>query len=195
MTTPREPRSLGCAPSCGRCCDPVSIPLLTWEKMRAWAALADFPDPRTARGWRDWRRVGWTDDDRPRAIDITYGPDRTTVDDARFVSAHWTPTQPDPLDALVARVMGVEPTVTAVCDVYDSEHRRCSDWENRPPICRGFPWYGVEPTGEGARAAFPHARTTVGLGTVGCSYLHDLPADQRPPNSRPLLPLHIKGTL
>jgi Fe-S-cluster containining protein len=31
------------------------------------------------------------------------------------------------------------------CDLYDSETRRCTDFENRPPMCRGYPWYDEKP--------------------------------------------------
>ena len=31
------------------------------------------------------------------------------------------------------------------CRHYNIETRQCLDYENRPSICRGFPWYGKEP--------------------------------------------------
>jgi Fe-S-cluster containining protein len=31
------------------------------------------------------------------------------------------------------------------CDNYDVETKRCTDYENRPGVCRGFPWYGDKP--------------------------------------------------
>lgn len=32
------------------------------------------------------------------------------------------------------------------CDVFDPVTRACTDYENRPPICRHYPWYGKSPT-------------------------------------------------
>ena len=34
------------------------------------------------------------------------------------------------------------------CDAYDSESHLCTAHEERPGICRGYPWYGREPTAE-----------------------------------------------
>lgn len=31
------------------------------------------------------------------------------------------------------------------CDVFDSERRTCGDYDNRPPVCVDFPWYGKRP--------------------------------------------------
>lgn len=31
------------------------------------------------------------------------------------------------------------------CDRYDPVAKRCTDYENRPDVCRGFPWYGQSP--------------------------------------------------
>jgi Fe-S-cluster containining protein len=31
------------------------------------------------------------------------------------------------------------------CDRYDTETRRCTDYENRPVVCREYPWYGEPP--------------------------------------------------
>lgn len=34
------------------------------------------------------------------------------------------------------------------CDLYDPATKRCTDYDNRPDACRGFPWYDspVDPT-------------------------------------------------
>lgn len=63
------------------------------------------------------------------------------------------------------------------CANYDREHRRCRDYENRPPLCQRFPWYGEEPHG--------------GLVELHCSFLLDVPAGQRPEGARPLIPLAV----
>jgi uncharacterized cysteine cluster protein YcgN (CxxCxxCC family) len=31
------------------------------------------------------------------------------------------------------------------CDNYDEETRRCTDYENRPDICRRYPWFNGVP--------------------------------------------------
>jgi Fe-S-cluster containining protein len=50
--------------------------------------------------------------------------------DARFIWEHWHLN----LDA-----------ETYGCDVFDEGTRRCTDHANRPPVCRGYPWYGRAP--------------------------------------------------
>jgi Fe-S-cluster containining protein len=31
------------------------------------------------------------------------------------------------------------------CDRYDPVAKLCTDYDNRPDVCRGFPWYGQRP--------------------------------------------------
>jgi Fe-S-cluster containining protein len=31
------------------------------------------------------------------------------------------------------------------CRHFDAETRTCLDYANRPPVCRDYPWYGMEP--------------------------------------------------
>lgn len=64
------------------------------------------------------------------------------------------------------------------CDMFDSSSRRCTAYGGRPPVCQGFPWYGDGPVPE--RAAYLPAP---------CSFLAEVPPDQRPAGSRPLIPL------
>lgn len=66
------------------------------------------------------------------------------------------------------------------CDRFDPDARTCTAHEDRPDVCRDFPWYGEKPGEAGARS----------LDRV-CSYLLDVPADQRPTGSRPLIPLEV----
>jgi len=65
------------------------------------------------------------------------------------------------------------------CSRYDSEHEACSAYEDRPPLCRRFPWYGREP-GDGNVPAESR-----------CSYLLDVPPATRPEGARPLIPLTV----
>lgn len=32
------------------------------------------------------------------------------------------------------------------CPSFDLETRRCTDYDNRPPVCRGYPWYDRGPS-------------------------------------------------
>ena len=66
------------------------------------------------------------------------------------------------------------------CDAYDPGHQECTAHDARPPLCRGFPWYGDGPSAE--RAGRVHRE---------CSYLADLPPGDRPEGSRPLIPLTV----
>jgi len=60
--------------------------------------------------------------------------------DLTFAAAHWRATGAVDGDGRFAYT----------CSAFDTTTRRCSAHETRPPICRGYPWYGREP-----RAADP----------------------------------------
>jgi Fe-S-cluster containining protein len=65
------------------------------------------------------------------------------------------------------------------CAKYDVESRTCTAHSLRPQVCRDYPWYGREPSASGMSRR------------LRCSYLLDLPPDQRPENAYPLIPLEI----
>lgn len=154
----------GCA-RCGNCCDPVVLDDETYERLgKYWTstALESCPDPRTGEGWAAWLEIGHTDDDRERQI-AKYIPGSDYRADADFITAHW-----HPLGDSEYR-----------CDAFDPVTRLCTARDGRPPVCRNYPWYGREPSAE-------QAAKNMG---PQCSYLADLPPDQRPEGSRPLIPL------
>lgn len=76
--------------------------------------------------------------------------------EAVWLLEHWTLTE--------TVVGGVEMR----CDQFDPTTRLCTAHDERPQICRGFPWYQRDP--EGANIA----------GLPRCSFWADLPEDQRP---------------
>jgi len=54
------------------------------------------------------------------------------------------------------------------CAAFDPETRLCGARDDRPPVCRGFPWYGQEPNAGR-------------LGSLSrCSFWADIPPAQRP---------------
>lgn len=61
------------------------------------------------------------------------------------------------------------------CAYYDGQTQECRAYDQRPPVCRDFPWYGREPDGD-----FAEGR---------CSYLLDVAPSERPDGARPLIPL------
>jgi Fe-S-cluster containining protein len=105
----------------------------------------------------------------------------TASDDDRFIAAHWHP---------VSGWCGAEgggqaaPGVVRLdlrCDAFDPATRLCTARENRPPVCRDYPWYGDEPaTSSRAATLYP-----------GCSYLADVAPSLRPDDARPLIPLTV----
>jgi Fe-S-cluster containining protein len=91
-------------------------------------------------------------------------------DDDRFITQHWHP--------LSAWTDEDGTWLQMRCDMFDPDSRLCTAREARPPVCRGFPWYGDGPCAGRAGELLSH-----------CSYLADVPPGQRPPESRPLIPL------
>lgn len=65
------------------------------------------------------------------------------------------------------------------CDRFDPELRACTAYDDRPPVCRDFPWYSdVIKDGHTLR-------------DKRCSFLLDVPPDMRPEGARPLIPIEV----
>lgn len=77
---------------------------------------------------------------------------RPDTPDLRLMTQHWRPTGERRGD-----LHGY------VCDFFDPVSRRCAAHDARPPICRGYPWYGAAP---GVRTVELPAR---------CAFRADLP--------------------
>lgn len=91
--------------------------------------------------------------------------------DAVFLDNHWHPDG--------VRLGQDEPGLYYYrCDAFDRESRTCTAHSERPRVCSGYPWYGKGPV-------------TGKVSNPRCSYLLDLPPDQRPENARPLIPLTV----
>lgn len=149
----------GCA-RCGTCCE--NIWCETAQDLPHWttAAMEGVPDPGTDEGWTHWQSSGW--EDRAKA-QRWYDPDGDNRKNAEFIVAHWHPN---------------DDGETYSCDRFDPATRLCTAHDGRPAVCSGFPWYGRDPDDEHIKALPAH-----------CSYLADVPPDQRPEGSRPLIPL------
>jgi len=66
------------------------------------------------------------------------------------------------------------------CDQFDPASRLCTAGDDRPPVCRYYPWYLDGPCAE--RAADLHSH---------CSYLLQVMPADRPEGSRPLIPIEV----
>lgn len=72
--------------------------------------------------------------------------------DLDFIEAHWHVLET--LDDGGAKLS---------CDQFDAEARVCTAHDERPPVCRGYPWYGAPPTQAVVEKLSPH-----------CSFVADL---------------------
>lgn len=187
--------SYGCALGCGRCCDPVELPDGTWLMFKFWAPdgpWRELPDPAIDYG--PWAEM-FGDDIREKVIAMWNDPADDVRVNAAFAVTNWHPRPTTAGKLLVARLVGLSSPTYIDCDAFDHDTRLCTAHTDRPPICSGFPWYGLDPATavrEMTRPV-PYARAhgTVGGGSVGCSFITDLPADLTPPHTRPLIPLHV----
>lgn len=154
-------RTLGCV-RCGSCCEPVPFTTEEHQTVTAWstAALRGVPGPGTDEGWAHWLATGWTGERRHVAI-ARYDPGGRWRQDADFIAEHWTPQGEH-----------------CVCDRYDPDTASCTAHDERPPVCRDYPWYRDGPTQERAARLEPQ-----------CSYLLDVAPTQRPAGARPLIPI------
>ena len=151
----------GCA-QCGSCCTHIWLTV----DPRKWStrALANIPDPSTDEGWAYWlKNSDHADADRAKVLGM-YDPAGRYRADADFIATHFAET----CDGYWT------------CDAYDPEHGTCTAHDDRPPLCRDYPWYSEQPSAERG----DHL-------SKQCSYLADLPPDQRPEDARPLIPLTV----
>lgn len=96
----------------------------------------------------EWPEERWDGDERGTRAEVF--PNLT------FMYEHWHCTD----------VRGS--TVLLRCDAFDVSTRTCTMYEQRPPVCRDYPWYGKTP----AREHAPRSDR--------CSFWLDLPDDVRP---------------
>ena len=67
--------------------------------------------------------------------DIRQSASTTGAEDLVFAAAHWQATGERDADGRHAYA----------CDRFDPVSRLCTAHDERPPICRGYPWYGDPP--------------------------------------------------
>ena len=158
------PKSLGCA-KCGACCQNLTVAADPTGGFDRWTtrALEGVPDPRV--DWKHWLTHGWTDDQRELA-ERRYDPDGGLRADADFITEHWHEIDGHPGNYR--------------CDRFDPETLLCTAHDERPPVCRGFPWYGDGPSVERAANLDP-----------ACSFLLDVKPTDRPEGARPLIPVEV----
>jgi Fe-S-cluster containining protein len=160
---------------CGDCCAEIwvrpSPEDLAEGPGKYWPWFYDKPDPRTDEGWAQWLEW-WPDEDwEARIPKGCSGFDGRSWQCEEWENARW-----------YRQLVYVEPGGQLegrqhhyTCPHFDAEARTCTDYANRPPVCRDFPWYGRPP---GSRP----------LGAVSkrCTYWADAPEEQRPPDWVPV---------
>lgn len=132
---------------CGDCCDPVTHDVRQSRAfVRGWAGAAD---PRIDYVWTNLyvKESKWREDRREEAI-------RNYLD-ARWMVDHWL----DLGDG------------DALCDAFDPETRTCLAYDERPPVCSSYPWYG-KPPDNGA------------IASLRCSFWADVPKEDWPKGVR-----------
>lgn len=145
---------------CGDCCKVIA----TLKPLRHYKDVAKSYGPWVAYwdGGGDGLPDGWEPEDAERA--------RTIHATASFVAAHWHRiTKREAWDRLPP--MGGYPGhFYYICDQWDEDTKLCKAGDDRPPICKDFPWYG-QPVGD--------QRLNVALRR--CAYWADVKPENRPP--------------
>lgn len=107
---------------CGGCCDPVALPLSPLEISQLTEDECD--SPLTYR---------WL------TQDLTVIKRREGLQRANYMSQG---------GKSMRVTKGIGKTETEIvytmfyeCRHYDAENRECTNYENRPPMCSGYPWY------------------------------------------------------
>lgn len=132
--------------SCGGCCDPVSMPF-SQQQLREVG-------PRAMTSIEDYLFV---------LNDLTRIPYREGLRKSPHYKQGGVTTVGYGLDGEVLMMH----SVFYECRHFDKDTRRCTNYENRPPLCRDYPWYGDPPD---PSKALP----------LDCSYIEDIPVHLRP---------------
>lgn len=139
---------------CGDCCDRIGY-FGDWNRLQQWA---DY-----AKSWREWAMYNLRDGEDGGLDEY----EARMIADSEFILAHWSPN-PDEADAAMPSFK---------CSAFDPVARLCTAHNTRPPICRGFPWYGE-------RSGVAHSRLP-----ARCSFWADVPLENRPGAGLKLLPV------
>jgi Fe-S-cluster containining protein len=136
---------------CGLCCEVIGI--------RA--------DP--AYYQRDPKDIVWPGDE-PEAVPLIFH-------EFMWIKQHFHPISIEEAIAINPHI--VDETTREghsyyTCDAYDKETKLCTAHDDRPAICRDFPWYGKSVNPYNLKS-FPR-----------CSYWRDLPRSLWPPGVDPL---------
>jgi Fe-S-cluster containining protein len=105
--------------NCGACCDPFM--------------MVFSPSDITILGPQ-------LDPDERAFYDAHLTPIRRA--DGRRMVAHWSSGWSEFIIDGEAKMV---PAFYYQCDRYDAVAKRCTDYENRPDVCRDYPWYGEPP--------------------------------------------------
>lgn len=109
---------------CGACCDPFVLPMGPVD-------LGNVPLSLLAGS--------------STADDVAFYRDHLTPmsrGDGRRMTLEWNEGF---THVFVNDRLELRPAFYYRCDRYDPVAKRCTDYDNRPPVCRGYPWYGRGP--------------------------------------------------
>lgn len=107
---------------CGECCNPVT---LLPERVAYLTRFYDRGNPDT-----EPEKFPELDLSDPVVLDKA----REHYHNGRYVVEHWTDRTLDP-----------DGIVSVRCPFYDKYTGACKNYDDRPPLCSGFPWYGKAP--------------------------------------------------
>jgi Fe-S-cluster containining protein len=130
---------------CGDCCESIWLNTTKTRMRQSMVAVDPDIDPDV------WIAIGWTVESARRARE-----------NAKFLLQHWH------------RSSGGGKNIRWSCDAFNSETRLCEAHDERPAVCRDYPWYGGAPK-EGVLNKLPK-----------CSFWADLPIAQRPVGWQPI---------
>lgn len=111
---------------CGRCCDPVPLPYTQEDIARVLPGML-------AGGKADRDFVLHV----LKPISRREGLARSWYSSGKTAGL----TSSDPRNGKAEVVT----TFFYECSWYDRENKRCTNYENRPPLCRSYPWYEGRP--------------------------------------------------
>lgn len=147
---------------CGACCDPF---VTTVAPIHLQDGAADRV---IGREEADWMRAHLTPLRRKDGL--------ARVKD--YIRAGGFSDMPPLRDRLTGKLrfeVGLLPSHFYTCDIFDPVTRKCTDYDNRPGVCRDYPWYGSPPDPNKSLPTMCSYRADAGLPVA------DVPVEWRRP--------------
>lgn len=154
--------SKGFCSRCGDCCEAIPF-----------NRSLDYMRERI-KAYQDWAFYYSNNPDyEPGENEPTLEQTKKNYEDATFIVKHWTRIEKEEAVGLMP-LLSDQKKYFYTCNMLDKETRLCTAHDERPPVCRDYPWYDRKPSGKS-------------LVSKRCGFWYDVDEEERPDNILPIV--------